>query len=633
MRWRTLARTSFFALFLALGWAAKASDVRDSLRYLLDSDATPEERAGVLCRLAQRNLEHDPTGAVAYAANAVRMAEQSGQDELLHDALCVQRAVQYKLGLLPDHLTSTLRAVDLARQLGDQRRLAEDLRELSMAYQANDRMDKAIEQARLALAVTSAAHDRDAMARNEVFLMEVLLRAGRFAEVVQGAERALTNAAQLPALDQARARQHVAKALIAQRRFGDAIPYLAAAERPIRSGGTPSDRFGLLLDQAALATGTGRYSEAEARIDSARQMPTDAGIARKQLRLLQAKHAVATARSDWQAAHEWLVRINAARDSADKATSDLALAGMQVVHELQAKEQDEERLKTRADQAETALTDEQASNRKLLVAASLLLAMSVALLLLIGRARRSARRSGLKNQVIARHKEEIAARNMDLQRQNMRLAEALMREERQGLALGEMHHRLKNNLQAIDAVLQMQCGALRDIAAERAMRDARGRLRAMALVHAAIYRIGDDTAIPIGGHLEELGRHVLVAHGRHDRISIVVDADAVQLNANELMPLSLIVNELLTNTIKHGIAPDAHGTIHIVLRAAGERLELRYCDDGARQPQHERESSFGTELMRALADQLNGALTVQDGLRQTTCLVLAPDSLALRKAS
>lgn len=633
MRWRTLTRSLLIPLSTLAWTAAVASDVRDSLRYLLESDATTEERASALCRLAQRNLEHDPIGALSYAANAVHMAEETGKDALLHDALCAQRAVQFRLGLLPEHLTTTLRSVDIARKLGDQERLSADLHELTIAYQSNGRHGKAVEQARLALAVASASNNDEAVARNQLFLMEALHRAGQFDEVVHGADNAMLHIAVLPLLEQARMRQTIARALIAQRRFGDAIPYLAAAERIVRDAGKPGDRFGLLLDQAALATGTGRFAEAQARIDSAAVIPSGNAIEKKSVRLLQASHALASARGDWPAAHAWLLRLQAARDSANNALSDLALGGMQVVRELEAREQEQQRLQVRADLAETELIDQQASYRLLLVASSLLLIMAIALGLLIRRARTSARRSGLKSQVISRHKEEIAARNMELQRQNMRLAEALMREERQGLALGEMHHRLKNSLQAIDAVLQMQCGALSDPAARTMMREAQGRLRAMALLHAAIYRLGDDTAIPVGNHLEELARLVLVANGRHDRISVNVDADMARLHANELMPLSLIVNELLTNSIKHGIAPEAHGSIQMVLRAAGERLELRYSDDGTQDDSRSRAGTFGAELMRALAEQLNGEITTIDGIRRTTCLVVMPESLGMRKAS
>ena len=99
------------------------------------------------------------------------------------------------------------------------------------------------------------------------------------------------------------------------------------------------------------------------------------------------------------------------------------------------------------------------------------------------------------------------------------------------------------------------------------------------------------------------------------------------------MPLSLIVNELLTNSLKHGIPTEAHGSIHIVLRATGERLELRYSDDGRQDDSRSRAGSFGAELMRALAEQLNGEITTIEGLRRTTCLVMTPESLGMRKAS
>ena len=125
--------------------------------------------------------------------------------------------------------------------------------------------------------------------------------------------------------------------------------------------------------------------------------------------------------------------------------------------------------------------------------------------------------------MIERQKDEIHAKNMELQRQNMRLAETLVSEEQKDIVIKEIHHRVKNNLQVIDSLLNMQCGGLQDPATARMLKEAQGRIRAMSLVHGSIFRSGGEEAIPVRNHLQELARHVLAAHGKHDSVSVLVD--------------------------------------------------------------------------------------------------------------
>lgn len=622
---------AFVLLFAQLG---RSSDAGDSLRYVLDSDATTEERARALGRLAMRTAPSDPAMALVHAANGVRLAERGGDAMRLHEALGVQSELQARFGMVTEHVATTLRMVDLARSLGDAPLLSRDLQELSLAYRASDRMEQAIEHARQALAIAAATRNDTARIRAERFLMDALLRAGRHEELAKQIKHALEHADALPPLEQARLRLMMGKALLAVGRPMDALPYLVGAERAIAADGGIKDRFEAALAMAAYEAAAGRVAEGQRRLRQAEELSMHLPAAATRIPVLEARHALALAARDWQAAHGVLSTLQQVSDSMQRSSRDLALSGLLLVHELKSKEQDRSLLAERAERSEAQLLDQRASNRVLLAALALLVLLSALLFILARRYRLTARRNRLKSAVIERQKEELRARGLELQRQNMRLAETVMREERQGIALGEMHHRLKNNLQAIDALLQMQCGALRDPESERMLRDVQGRLRAMALVHQTIYRRGDDHALPLREHLEELARNILVAHGRHDRVSAVIDADEAHLDASDLLPLSLIVNELITNSLKHGIAPDAHGSVHLVLRMRGQGLELRYCDDGApSRGDGLREGSFGLALLHALASQLNGTVRVQHGLQLTFSIDLAPESLPLRQAS
>lgn len=613
-----------------------ASQASDSLRYALDADATPAERAEALCRYARRSLEHDLSMAMAHADRAEELARQAGRTDLQHDALTVLRVAQLRAGLAPEHLATTLRCLDLARELGDGERVTGDLQELSQAYHAQSQMGQAVEHARKALAVTLPLRDAAAIARAHAFLLEALAQAGQHDQVLREAESAMGRSEALPPIEQARLRLTIARAHIGRQRFGDAQPNLAAAGRVLLEAGSPDDRFAIHLAQAQVAIGTGRLADAQRHLQEAGAQLGAARDPKARIRWIMEQRALAAAKGDWRRAHDLLLDARAAEDSAHTAMRQLVFDGIRMAHDLEATERDRSALQERHALAESAITSQREGFRVLLAAAALLLALAVALLLMVRAARRAARRGRLKAAVIERQRRELHERSLELQRQNMRLAEALQREERQGLALGEMHHRLKNNLQAIDALLRMQGGALPDPALRRVLADAQGRLRAMALVHATIYRLGDDSELPVEDHLHELARNILVAFGRHDRISVLIDADPVRLHANALLPLSLIVNELITNTLKHGISEGAHGAIRMVLRSVGESIELRYSDDGApgaRGQAPAAEHSFGLELMRALAQQLDGSLTVQHGLCDTWCLAFTPERAALRKAS
>lgn len=610
-----------------------ASHVNDSLRYVLDSDASAAERAKALCKFSERQLISDPAGALAHASNALRIAEIDGGERVIHEALCALRTAQFRLGLVPEHIKSTMRAADLSRAIGDPGLLSADLQELSKAYHGANRLDEAVEHARQALAIRMPTHDRVAIAAAERFLLEALFNAGRYEEIVRSAERAFANAAASSAIEQARLRRLVARALMALNKHSDALPHLAQAGHAIESEGDDHDRFNQAIDMAQWAAGTGRMNDGRLHLQLAERLSERLPGNLTSTPLTRVRYQLALAAQDWRLAHDLLQAIAQQADSAHRSARESALAGIMMVHELDARERERNDLAAAAERTEAQLTHQVASNRTLIAALAGLAILSAALLMLARRHQRSAKRSRLKSAVIERQKEEIHARSLELQRQNMRLAETLMREERHGLALGEMHHRLKNNLQTIDGLLQMQSGALSDPAAERVLREARGRLCAMALVHQSIYRLGDDSALPIRDHLQELSRNVIVAYGRHDRISVVLDADPIELHASDMLPLSLIVNELLTNSLKHAIAPDSHGSIRIVLRRTDSGLELRYCDHSAPAVSDLQRGTFGMELMQALAEQLNGRISIQTGLQTTYALEAAPDSLALRKAS
>ncbi|HRH38521.1 MAG TPA: sensor histidine kinase, partial [Flavobacteriales bacterium] len=473
----------------------------------------------------------------------------------------------------------------------------------------------------------------------ERFLMNALLNAGRFDEVMRFGEHAL--AAQQnsgDSTDKARIRYVIARSLIAQKRYNDALPILTMTARTLDESGSAEERMNLAMDRFRVFMGIGKVKEAEVFLASAEQMEREGANMESELELAELRYQLAASKRDWQKAFSELASLRALEDSTRLKNQDLAIAGMQVMYELDSKEKDNTALRDLNTMNEETIAEQRSNNRWLLVAAAILLALTAALFVMMRRTVRIARRSKMKNSVIERQKDELHAKHLELQRQNMRLAEAIVSDEQKDIVIKEIHHRVKNNLQVIDSLLNMQCGGTQDVATQRMIKAAQGRIRAMSLVHSAIYRSGGEEAIPVKQHIQELARNVLAAHGKHDTISVQVDAADMYLNALELMPLSLLVNELLTNAIKYAFVQKETGQVRVQLVATDSGLELTFSDNGdalAAESIHTREGSFGMQLIEALAQQLNGSvrLMMGAGSGSTFHFVFAPESWAQRKAS
>jgi two-component sensor histidine kinase len=181
----------------------------------------------------------------------------------------------------------------------------------------------------------------------------------------------------------------------------------------------------------------------------------------------------------------------------------------------------------------------------------------------------------------------------------------------------------------------MECGSSQYPEAVRFLKDAQGRIRAMALVHGSIFRTSGERP-GLRDHLLELTRNVLAAHGRHDSISLQAEIDDIALTPEELMPLSLLVNELLTNSIKYAFAPKEHGIVRLSLKRTEQGIDLTYSDNGSGFGMHSsslREGSFGMQLIQALAIQLNGHIRLLEGSGTTLVLSFAEEQSDRRLAS
>ena len=614
-----------------------ATAMEDSLHATVSGFVSAQQRAQALLTLAKRTLTQDPVVAHGHAANALAFAESAGDARMEHLALMSIAESEERLGLIADYMKTVLRALPLAQSLGDPVLIAEDLRALSHAYRLNGMPDKAVEEARNALAMVLPTQTGTSVDEAHRFLLETLLHAGQYDEVLQMAERCLNNARRNGnSMEEARLGQLVGETLLAQGKHLDAYTYLVRAERTLARHGSATERFSILGDLAQVLLSLARHQEASTVLDRTGHLLQDADTWNNRLRYTELRYHLARAQGRWEEALALLQLIKERTDSMNHARLDAQMARMQMSFQLERKEKANAALRS-----ENALNVERIeagklNNRLLLALLAGISALAVALFFTSRHSLRMMRRMALKNAVIKKQHDEIHAKNLELQRQNMRLAETLVSEEEKEMMIKEIHHRVKNNLQVVDSLLQIQSADCDDPTVDRVLKEAQGRIRSMAMVHEHIYRSAGGSRSDLQVHLEHLVRNILVAHGAHDRISVSVTAPMPAFSTETLMPLTLIVNELFTNAVKYAFGDRNSGRITIVVRPSGAAFEMLFSDDGIGLGTDEaalRDRSFGMELVRMLAHQLNGEVRFLKGQGTTVALTFAPDRQVLRRAS
>ena len=203
------------------------------------------------------------------------------------------------------------------------------------------------------------------------------------------------------------------------------------------------------------------------------------------------------------------------------------------------------------------------------------------------------------------------------QQEVVKSAEAIRLSLREKEALlKEVHHRVKNNLQVIASLLRLQSRRLVDEQARGMFDNSQNRVHSISLVHEMLYRSGDLSRVDFSEYLRTLTASLLDGwKGTADAINISVNAAGVQLAVNIAIPCGLIVNELVTNALKHAFPGGRTGTIQVRFVSEGSGwLKLVVQDDGVGMPENldlRRAGSLGLELVATLVRQLRARIDIR----------------------
>lgn len=178
------------------------------------------------------------------------------------------------------------------------------------------------------------------------------------------------------------------------------------------------------------------------------------------------------------------------------------------------------------------------------------------------------------------------------------------------ILLKEIHHRVKNNLNIIIGLLELQSQNIEDVAVKEMFRESINRIRSMAIIHEYLYRSENQSAIDLSLYIESLADNLLAVYADTKKeLMINYTMDSVFTDFDIAIPVGLIVNEIITNSIKHAFIERPKGKIDISLEKNNSKIKLTIKDDGIGVPVNldiENSKSLGLQLIKLLVSQLNG---------------------------
>ncbi len=224
--------------------------------------------------------------------------------------------------------------------------------------------------------------------------------------------------------------------------------------------------------------------------------------------------------------------------------------------------------------------------------------------------------------------QKVSERTLELKNANERLQFELVERERANeiirsslrekeMLLKEVHHRVKNNMQVISSLLNLQGKQIKDEQARAVFQASQNRVKSMALIHESLYQTDDVSQINFAEYLRKLINNISQSYKTPtDSIKMKVNVADIMLGVDTAVPCGLIINELVSNSLKYAFPEGREGEIVIDLSAGDSSYKLTLSDDGIGLPEGldiEQAKTLGLKLVGTLTEQLGGQLSRSNG--------------------
>ncbi len=203
------------------------------------------------------------------------------------------------------------------------------------------------------------------------------------------------------------------------------------------------------------------------------------------------------------------------------------------------------------------------------------------------------------------------------------------------LMIQEIHHRVKNNLQIISSILNMQAGSITDSYALDALNISRQRISTIASIHNSLYRQSNGIQVSVTAYVGDIITSISKLYDSPGKkIKIYQDIDEFETSMKYSVNIALVLNELVTNSYKHAFSDRTSGNIYVRIKKKPDVIEIALTDDGTGIPNNinpDTANSIGLMLVKALIDQMNGNIKLSSG-NGTTFKITLPVNISVLHA-
>lgn len=227
------------------------------------------------------------------------------------------------------------------------------------------------------------------------------------------------------------------------------------------------------------------------------------------------------------------------------------------------------------------------------------------------------------NKLNNHHLNHIESINKELIGKNVELNTLVNDKE---MLLKEIHHRVKNNLQVITSLLRLQGRYVEDVQSKLLFTNCQYRIKSMALIHEMLYKSDDISKINFGKYIELLALELIESmKGVEHNIEFKIDAPKIYLNIDTAIPLGLLLNEVITNSLKYGILNDSSGIIYLEIVANNNHnFDILIGDNGVGFPSEvnfKTTNTLGLKLIDRLISQLKGSIEKSENTKGTNYII------------
>lgn len=551
----------------------------------------------------------NPAGELVRLRASIYVAENNQQPDILLQELRLLRDLQEQYGAVDSALGTSLRVVDLSGMSEDRSAMANDWHVLArVSLRAGDPAG-AVAAGKRRLLILKATQDLELEEQATLDLLDLMLISKRYDEFKHQSEEVRNHFERQKNLaGQARVLYRQAEYLTSKGRPADAISLLHAALRKREMLDHDKEVARIFLALAEANAGIKNWSSALKAFQEAMQLaPNLPDSVPAHYGLLAKIHE---GLGELGTALHFLRKEASKKDSISSAISAERTMHMQMLHALQVKEKVMAELQT-----ENQAMADQVRTERLKLRGTLLLcaALSVGLLLLILLRFRqiiSLRRTRMKNAVIQGRAQQMETKRLELERENLHLSQALVQAKESRSGSGPLAITGMDQIHLVDLLINTHLRQAGDATLAKSLSALQGRIKAMNLVHANL-----RTADKLGGfrmkaHFTALVNALLSERGLTGTLQVSLDLveDEADL-LEDLLPLSLVVNELLQISLDGAIATGSSTAISISLRRMAHQYELLYTDHaGAINAEALGNGTLSAELVHAWAAVMNGAI-------------------------